>query len=515
MKHDKPNPSRRRVNCDTRRTRRFNQSLFDHDRDHRGLTLTDTHVDDRWHLSHCMMASLEPLPIPFNPRSATPCSRYFARVGSSSASDDTTNGESDLLKSIRNALRGAQGEPSPHTTSVVFPQTRGSADEDELCWDTHTLLLSSGGVVRKKWSFEGEGQTIQWACVGWFEQPSTLASPSSARSAHYTSSDIQDETVLPDPRQRPTFGPFTRAERERGLLRDSTTRYRAVFVFLRGLGRIFFMNGLEYTFYLPFIVRRAWPLAPHGVVVQRLLEPGEFEEAAVAKDEPLPTTFAMVDPFAEASAVGLTAVIRNGRPSVLEDHEPGTPIATIPAQEHLVWVSGHEADPLEQLALTLNMERNELSVWHYTYVDPREASESPSKAGRRASLAPQPLQKHSRQSLSLSGQHPLSPRMTTAPPPTFISSFSDQPPLAALPGMQPALNAAMPMSALLPGSAASQAKPVSRGRRNSLGQYDGGSAPVGGRIEGSMLNVDPVDSARMRPAYWIQRLYSEEIMAAE
>ncbi len=38
---------------------------------------------------------------------------------------------------------------------------------------------------------------------------------------------------------------------------------------------------------------------------------------------------------------------------------------------------------------------------------------------------------------------------------------------------------------------------------------------MGGRIEGSMLNVDPVDSARMRPAYWMERLYSEEIVAAE
>ena len=457
------------------------------------------------------MTTLEPILISFNARPATPSSRYFARSGSN---DNPTSRGSDLLNSIRNALRGSQGEPESPVTSVVFSQTSGSADEDELSWDKHTLFLSSGGVIRKKWSFEGEGQIIQWACVGWFEQPSTLASPSAARSAHYTSSDIQDETVLPDPKQRPTFGPFTRAEQERELLKDSTTRYRAVFVFLRGLGRIFFMNGLEYTFYLPFVVRRAWPLAPHGVIVQRLLEPGEFEEAAVSKDEPLPTTFAMVDPFAEASAVGLTAFIKNGRPSALDEHEPGTPIATIPAQEHLLWVSGNEADPLEQLALTLNMERNQLSVWHYTYVDPKEGSESPSKVNRRASVV-QP--RHSRQSLSLSGTLPLSPRMAAAPPPTFMSALSDQPPLAALPGVQPGLSATMPMAALLSGSASaiSQPKPVSRGRRNSLGQYDEGGPPSGAKIEGGMLNVDPVDSARMRPAYWIQKIYSEEIMAAE
>lgn len=87
--------------------------------------------------------------------------------------------------------------------------------------------------------------------------------------------------------------------------------------------------------------------------------------------------------------------------------------------------------------------------------------------------------------------------------------------------MPPALNATMPMAALVPGAVPNApsitARPAPKGRRNSLGQHDAaaGGATLAGRIEGSMLNVDPVDSARMRPAYWMERLYSEEIVAAE
>ena len=458
-----------------------------------------------------MDTPVQPISIPFTPRTSYPTTRYFAR------NSTLHNGSPDLLDAIRSSLRGSQRERE----SFIYVSQEGSHDEEELSWDKHTLFLSSGGVIRKRWTFERDGQVIQWACVGWFEQPSTLAHPSSARSAHYTSSDIQDETVVPDPNQRPTFGPFTRAERERKSEEDRTTRYRAVFVFLRGVGKVYFFNGLEYTFYLPFMVRRAWPLVPHGVMVQRQLEIGELEEAALLHIEPLPTLFAMVDPFAEASAVGLTASIKHGRPSALEEHIPGDPIPTIRAAEHLVWVGTRTTvmDPLERLAVTVDLEKYTLSVWHYTYVDPRQASDTSTRAIRRAS-ATTGSATHSRQSFSTSGANPVSPRLTQ-PTSTYVHPVHEQPPLVSIPGMPPALNATVPMSAIVPGAVPHGSTTVPpghtpKGRRNSLGQYDAvGGAAVGVRVEGSTSNIDPVDSARMRPAYWMERLYSEEITAAE
>lgn len=456
------------------------------------------------------MSILKPIAVPFNGHSSVPTRRFFRHDKKS----DKLVPESDLLKAIRDALRGSPADTENPVKSLVFSSTEPSPGEEELCWDSHTIILSSGGVIRKKWCFKQEGQPVQWACMGWFEQPSTLASTSSARSAHYTSSDSQDESMLPDPKQRPTFGPFSHAERDKGPDKDkSTTRFRAVFVFLRSLGRIFFLNGLEYTFYLPFIVRQAWPLAPHGVILQRLPEPGELEEAAVSKDELLPTIFTMVDPFAEASAVGLTPSIRDGRPTALDEHDLSKPIPSIPAQEHLVWVSSNVADSVEQIAVTVNLDKNTLSVWRYTYVNPKEGPDISQKPGVRNT-------KHARKSLSLSGTHPLSPRFAQPPLP-FPSVVREQPPLTALPGMAPGLHAPLPMSALVPGAvpnlpALAATRPAPKSRRNSLGQHDvAGGATLGGRIEGSMLNVDPVDSAHMRPAYWMERLYSEEVVAAE
>lgn len=309
-------------------------------------------------------------------------------------------------------------------SSLVFLASDSSTEEEELCWDQYTVILSAGGVIRKKWSFKQEGQPVQWACMGWFEQPSTLAHTSSTRSAHYTSSDSQDESVLPDPKQRPTFGPFTRAEHDRRPDNDkSTTRFRAVFVFLRSLGKIFFTNGLEYTFYLPFIVRRAWPLAPHGIIIQRLLEPGELEEAAVSKDEPLPTIFTMIDPFAEASAVGLTPSVKDGRPTALDEHDTSKPIASIPAEEHLVWVSSRIADSVEQIAVTVNLDKNLLSVWRYIYVNPQDNPELPHKPAARPTTG---HGKQPRRSLSLTGAHPLSLGSLSLHPHMLLPSLSNR-----------------------------------------------------------------------------------------
>ncbi len=56
-------------------------------------------------------------------------------------------------------------------------------------------------------------------------------------------------------------------------------------------------------FSLPFIVRRAWPLHPHGVIIQQVLAPTEVEEAELTGDKALPTVFSLISPLAEATVV--------------------------------------------------------------------------------------------------------------------------------------------------------------------------------------------------------------------
>ncbi|KAJ3925494.1 MAG: hypothetical protein NXY57DRAFT_53240 [Lentinula lateritia] len=82
------------------------------------------------------------------------------------------------------------------------------------------------------------------------------------------------------PFERPTFGPFFYANQKSGPppgKRDSNVS--AVFVFLRSIGKVYFDSRFEHTFSLPFIVRNAWPVTPHGLLIQRVLEPAELYEA--------------------------------------------------------------------------------------------------------------------------------------------------------------------------------------------------------------------------------------------
>ncbi|KIP09445.1 hypothetical protein PHLGIDRAFT_102877 [Phlebiopsis gigantea 11061_1 CR5-6] len=414
--------------------------------------------------------TLEPIPVEIACRDAAPLRRFFT-CNSEVVAPALATPETDLLRAVRSALRGTNADTSSAVTSLLYPAQETIAEEEELSWDTYNVVLGYGGVVRKKWNLENDKQPIQWACAGWFEQPAASSSPS-VRSGAYTSED-QDyqESSLEDPNQRPTFGPFTRTAAEARTENEPAIRQRAVFVFLRSIGRVFFMNGLEHTFYLPFLVRRAWSLYPHGIMMQRVLEPGELDEAVASGDEPLPTLFTMVNPFAEASTVGLTATINATMPSSYEElkNDPEIQIDNVPANEHVLWTSCPTPDPVECIVVTLNSAAKRLTIWRYCYLHPKSLPKPKPQRTTRTTARP-------RHSLS----SPLSPRHTS------FAAAIEQPPLASLPGAPPALTAAT-MASIVPGS-----------------------ATVGGRVDTTPF-VDPVDYARMKPTFWMAKLYSETI----
>jgi len=233
--------------------------------------------------------------------------------------------ESDLLRAIRTALRGSDTDPPP-TIQSTYPSCDGeSCQEDQLAWNAHTVVLSRGGVMKKKWNFEQEEQCIQWACIGWLEQQNT-------------------EPIL-----------------------GTTSRVPGVFVFLRSFGKIYLKDGLEYTFALPFIVRKAWPLSPHGVMIQRVLEPSEIEEAEISGDAVLPTIFSVTSPFSEAATVGLTS------PSLKsEDETAARPLKSVSPTEMVVWVSHRGSASNDDVLVTVDVEQRQLSVWRYIYTNPKD-----------------------------------------------------------------------------------------------------------------------------------------------
>lgn len=435
--------------------------------------------------------------------------------------------ESDLLRSIRSALRGSNPDRDRQPT-VFYGALSESEPEDvveELVWDQERVVLCAGGVIQKQWSFAHEGQPVQWACNGWLQQAGGVIAASRS-SGHYTN-DIH--SGLPpererDSRTRTTFGPFERAEQERRREVEPESRVRATFVFLRSIGWIYLRNGIEYTFSLPFIVRRAWSLYPHGVVIQRVLAPTEVEEAALTGDEALPTVFSLISPLAEATVVDHAANIVGGFHSVplslVHKNDESSERASEPlsAGEVIVWVShqGHGED--SDLLVTVHPERRQLSVWRYAYARlgdmPFSRAQSRFRKKRASMAAGAP--DNQRQTLaggsgsgegfgwgaqaSPEDQHPLE---------TFPSPRSrHHPSLASLQTMS-SLSAT---TVLATGSSRTQLPILGEPRspdRDGL-NVDIHRMVLGGRTEPD-VGLGSADYTRMRSTHWITRLYTMDI----
>jgi anaphase-promoting complex subunit 1 len=279
--------------------------------------------------------------------------------------------DSELLKSIRAALRGSGTESvsTVHSSTFVHGWTK-----IEITWNAHTVVLS-GGVMQKQWNLDGEGQPIQWACVGLYQLTTPVDSRSSHSAARYTSDN--DGTSSSDDSHKSTFGLFTLAQREQEREIERAALCPAVFVFLRSIGKIFLLNGIEYTFSLPFIVRKAWALYPHGVMIQRVLDPTEVEEAELSGDTTLPTIFSVTSPFSEAASVGLTAGILGGSglvPDTLKDEDENTtrPLKSVPATETILWVSHRGPEASDDVLVTVDVEKHQLTIWRYVYIKPKD-----------------------------------------------------------------------------------------------------------------------------------------------
>ncbi|TFK69815.1 hypothetical protein BDN72DRAFT_839974 [Pluteus cervinus] len=283
--------------------------------------------------------------------------------------------ESSLLKAIRTALRGRDTESSSEVRSEIFELEGPDAQPEELTWDAHTVILSSGGIILRKWNFEDEKQPIQWATIGILEQNPASAAPSQSSSAHYASMTSGPGGPPKKSTERPTFGPFSQIHKAHKLDSAPSVSVPGVFVFLRNTGKVFLRTGQEYTFSLPFVVRRAWPLKPHGLLIQRVLESSELEEAEMTGDTLLPTIFSMTSPFAEPAIVGLTRGITGSSSSLSlldEDEILTKPLKSVPPTDIVIWVAAqHESDV--NIAVTVDAASNQISIWRYAYIPPKDA----------------------------------------------------------------------------------------------------------------------------------------------
>ncbi|KAJ3872434.1 hypothetical protein F5051DRAFT_155993 [Lentinula edodes] len=435
--------------------------------------------------------------------------------------DKVDDSGSLLLQSIKSALRGTgvSSLSTVHSSRVLIGGNDGP--EQELTWNDNHVVLSAGGVVKKKWSFELEGQPVQWACIGWLEESGSFP------RKHF--SERQDSASR-SPFERPTFGPFFYANQKSGPppgKRDSNVS--AVFVFLRSIGKVYFDSGFEHTFALPFIVRKAWPVTPHGLLIQRVLEPAELYEAELAGEDVLPTIFCLSNPFAEPSAVGLTSgIIGNaGSATLMDEAENSTkPLKPVPPHEVILWTSYSGPNSPHEIVITLDSSKRRLTVWRYVYIKPKD---SPIPLGRTRT---QNLAHKKRQSMSSNSRrtssvfpdmfdklHPTSPRPPSPKPP--FPELADLLPLSKLPGMAPSLSTTTTMASLASGSSnlnhlnsQPQPEPATKVRRNSLTRNDL-SVTMNRMVLGSRgADVDvltPEEHGRMKTCLWMDKLHEIEL----
>ncbi|KAK0216026.1 hypothetical protein IW262DRAFT_1276839 [Armillaria fumosa] len=407
--------------------------------------------------------------------------------------------ESDLLKSVRAALRGTALEPKNAIHSTCFESEGDPWNGFQLTWNDRSAALSSGGVLRKRWDFEVERQNIQWACFGWLEQ--------FAPKADFGLRDYTYPTSFPH-LSKSSFGPFTLSERPAGYS-ETVKRIPTVFVFLRTKGMAFLQDGTRYTFTVPYIVRRAWPISPFGVMIQRQVHPQELVEAERSGEEVLPTIFALVNPITEVGALGVTAGIIGGPDDVSarlidEEEKASSHLVTVPPSEALLWVSQRSVATSYQVAVTVDEAKHSVSIWRYAYI---KAKDAPRPAGRE--LMKERARK--RRSMSMAGLKPpadiLQERRDET---TKIHAFlPDIHSLASLPGMPAALAATVdPVKPSTP----------SKTRRDSFNRHDL-SVTLDKMVLGSRLKDDmsflPPETGRMKTSFWAQRLSTHDISEAD
>jgi anaphase-promoting complex subunit 1 len=131
-----------------------------------------------------------------------------------------------------------------------------------------------------------------------------------------------------------TFSRFAQSAQARQRALEPPKCLHAVYVFLRNVGKIYVEGGGDYTFHIPFLVRRAWPLRPHGVLIQRDLGINEIRETIRLGLPILPTIFSLHDPFAEPKVIGVAAKIHGafgtnpGAPTAITPSDPVSPPVT-------------------------------------------------------------------------------------------------------------------------------------------------------------------------------------------
>ncbi|KZT23058.1 hypothetical protein NEOLEDRAFT_1096792 [Neolentinus lepideus HHB14362 ss-1] len=317
-----------------------------------------------------------PVLVPIQGPTILGAATYFEKTVAASRQGWGEERPSKLLKALKLVLKGPSAVESDGFCSVSYLSKYEPIVEEQLSWDSYTVVLSEGGVIRKRWSFYKDRQPVQWACIGRLDQPPKVKIPPSG-PAHFTAASNVGPFLDEGQSKRQIFGPFHRARERVKEEVEPAALVRGVFVFFRTMCRIFLDTGIEYSFPLPFVTRKAWPIYPHGVLIQRSVDRTELAEAEASGEPILPTIFSMVNPRHEATPMGVTSGIIGGlfqRPVSLKDEKEyfEKPQKSMNSKEIVVGVSQRVTDSPDDIIVTYSPEDRRITIWRYAYLKPKD-----------------------------------------------------------------------------------------------------------------------------------------------
>jgi anaphase-promoting complex subunit 1 len=435
-------------------------------------------------------------------RCQPPAATIFLATQSGRTHNAPASAESDLLRSIRTAIRSSGTNTVKTTFSPFFAGGSEPWIDQELSWNDYCVVLSEGGVIKRKWDLSQEHQVIQYACIGKLLESTGSSERQPHGSAHYTRSKNEASESM-----NAIFGPFASLREEKKAGEDLVEEVYGVFIFLRSIGRVFLRNGMDYTFSLPFLVHKAWPLHPHGILIQRILDQAEVDEARATGDDPLPTMFTITSPFSEPAAVGVTGGVLGGRgdePVALVDEEENCskPLVTVPAGEEVVWVSSGVPNPTPEILVSFDADKGDLSIWRYVYLKPKDAPVPLTRTRRSPSRKRMSVPGTRRQSTTIDDLLEIDRRLPSS---SQEMEFDDNfpPPFPPMSGPPPSTAAGITAQPSIPGR-----------KRASLTRLDLSSTmdrmALGGQKDADVL-ITPVEHGRMKASYWAQKLNTHRL----
>ncbi|KAL1619212.1 Anaphase-promoting complex subunit 1 [Diplodia seriata] len=187
---------------------------------------------------------------------------------------------------IHEGILPADAPPNAYTWSTY----NDDDGEEEVTATEYCVVWSRGGIIRKTFNFEVEGERVLQAVLTWF--PS-----GEANALRNTTQDLRQDhgpgTLFAKDRVREPGYP---AHEEAGPGRRSGTDAppeklsRALVVFLKTQAHVFFLAGSSHVVNLPFEVERVFP-APRGLLIQRKLSMPDFVPASPAVPRVPPNSF--------------------------------------------------------------------------------------------------------------------------------------------------------------------------------------------------------------------------------